>query len=81
MPPLDLVKSLMEEFIKDNKLVIIAEPKTIYFDLPVDVDNNLEVSNWFYHKIQWIFSWTYNKKNSWLLSCPNMSVEMILMNT
>ena len=42
MTPLDLVKSLMEEFIKDNKLVIIAEPKTIYFDLPVDVDNNLK---------------------------------------
>ena len=28
--------------IKDNKLVMITEPKTICFDMPRDVDSNLK---------------------------------------
>ena len=32
----------MRVHIEDNKLVIIAEPKTFHFDLPKDVDKNLE---------------------------------------
>ena len=32
----------MRVIIKDNKLVIITEPKTIYFDLTEDVVNNLK---------------------------------------
>ena len=32
----------MEVIIKDNMLVIIAEPETICFDLPKKVDNNLK---------------------------------------
>ena len=27
-------------FIKDNKLLKMTEPKTVYFDLPKDVDSN-----------------------------------------
>ena len=38
----------MEVIINDNKLVIITEPKTIHFDLPKDVGNNLK------HKIYFI---------------------------
>ena len=32
----------MRVIIKDNKLVIITEPKTIYFDLTEHVVNNLK---------------------------------------
>ena len=39
--------------IKDNKLVITTEPKTIHFDLSKDVDNNLK------HEINFIIK---NKK-------------------
>ena len=30
-------------YIVNNKLVITTEPKTFCFDLPIDVDNNLEL--------------------------------------
>ena len=47
--------------IRENKLVIIAEPKTIHFDLPKIIDNNMmHESDWFYQKQQ-IFGWAYNK--------------------
>ena len=32
----------MAAIIKDNNFVIITEPKTIHFDLPKDVGNNLK---------------------------------------
>ena len=32
----------MAVIITDNKIVIITKPKTIYFDLPEKVDNNLK---------------------------------------
>ena len=32
----------MTAFIKDNEHIIIAEPKTIHFDLPKDFNNNLK---------------------------------------
>ena len=32
----------MGMIIKDNKLVVIAEPKTINFDLPKNFSNNLK---------------------------------------
>ena len=38
----------MGGIIKKNKLVIIAEPKTIHFDFPNKFDNNLK------HKIDFI---------------------------
>ena len=40
----------MSVIIKDTKLVIPTEPKTINFDLPKDVDNILE------HKIDFIIN-------------------------
>ena len=33
---------IMGVTIKDNKLVIITEPKAIHFDLPIDANNNLK---------------------------------------
>ena len=33
----------MGVYIVNNKLVITTEPKTFCFDLPIDVDNNLEL--------------------------------------
>ena len=40
----------------ENELVITAEPKSTYFDLPKDVGNNLK------YETQWIFSRPYNRK-------------------
>ena len=34
---------IMGVYIVNNKLVITTEPKTFCFDLPIDVDNNLEL--------------------------------------
>ena len=31
----------MGAYVKDDKLAIITEPKTVHFDLSKDVDNNL----------------------------------------
>ena len=45
--------------IEGNKLVIIIEPKTFYFDLPKNIDN-LKHEIDFVIK-QWIFSWVYKK--------------------
>ena len=33
----------MGVYIVNNKLVITTEPKTFCFDLPIDVENNLEL--------------------------------------
>ena len=50
--------------IRENKLVIIAEPKTIHFDIPKIIDNNMmHESDWFYQKQQ-IFGWAYNKNRN-----------------
>ena len=58
----------MEVIIKDNKLVIVAEPKTIHFDLPNYVGNNLK------HEIHFVIKYnefsaehTIKKKLSSLL--------------
>ena len=62
------------------RLVIIAEPKTIHFDLPKDVGDNLK------HEIDFIIKHnkllterTYNKKISRLLF--KISMEAIYINT
>ena len=56
----------------DNKLVIITEPKTIRFDVPKDVGNNLK------HEIDSII------KHSKFLAehtMPNISMYATFMNT
>ena len=64
--------------IEGNKLVIIIEPKTFYFDLPKNIDN-LKHEIDFVIK-QWIFSWVY-KKNSRLSNyCPNIGMIAIFTN-
>ena len=50
---------IMGVHIEGNKLVIIIEPKTFYFDLPKNIDN-LKHEIDFVIK-QWIFSWVYKK--------------------
>ena len=61
----------------DNKLVIKTEPKTIYFDLSKNADNNL--------KYQIDFAMKYNglsAEHTRLFNyCPNISMETIFMNT
>ena len=42
----------MRVIIKDNKLVIITKPKTIYFDFPKKADRNLRHEINFNHKTQ-----------------------------
>ena len=39
-------------YIKDNKIVIITEPKTFYSDLPKNVNNNLK------HEIHFIVKYS-----------------------
>ena len=51
--------------IKDNKLVITTEPKTIHFDLSKDVDNNLK------HEINFII------KNNKFAAEYTIKTEMI----
>ena len=51
--------------IKDNKLVITTEPKTIHFDLSEDVDNNLK------HEINFII------KNNKFAAEYTIKTEMI----
>ena len=58
--------------IKDNKLVIIEEPKSFYFDVSYKTDNNLEDEIYFLMKHNEFFSWTCN--------CPNMIKETIFLN-
>ena len=43
--------------IKDSKPVIIAEPKTIYFDLPKKVDNTLKHEINFFIKHNAFLAW------------------------
>ena len=47
---------IMGVHIESNKLVIITEPKTIYFDLSKVVDNNLKYKTEFTLKTQRTFS-------------------------
>ena len=51
----------MEMYIDDKKLVITTEPKTICFDLPVEVNNSLKNEIKLTMKIM-KFSQTNNKK-------------------
>ena len=59
----------MGVYIKDNKLVIITEPKTIYYELSKDVDNNLK------HEIE------HGIKTKLINYCRNIRMETIFMNT
>ena len=41
----------MGAIINDNKFVISTEPKTIYFDFPKDIDNDLKHEIYFIVKL------------------------------
>ena len=58
----------MGVIIKDNKLVIIKEPKTIYFDWSRKIDNNLECEiNFIIKHIEHLAEHTVKNKISRLL--------------
>ena len=84
---LEIYKNTLQQFsevaviiwmmIKYNKLVIIIEPKSIYFDSSYKIDNNLEDEIYFFMKHNEFFSWACNKKTRY---GPNMSKETIFLN-
>ena len=70
----------MGVIMKDNKLVLITEPKTIHFDLHEDVGNNLK------HEIDFIieqdeFLAELTIKTRLVDYCPNINIETIFINT
>ena len=70
----------MGVIMKFNKLIIMTELKTIHFDLPKDVDNNLK------RKIDFItkhneFLTVHKMKTKLVNYCPNINMEAIFMNT
>ena len=59
----------MRVHIGDNKLVIISELKTMYFDLPKDVGKNVK------HKTDFIIN--HNEKARLVNECSNISIGSI----
>ena len=66
--------------IKDNKLLITTDPKTIYFDLPENIDNYIKHEINFISKHSW-FLVVHTRKMKLVYYCPKISMEMIFMNT
>ena len=66
--------------IKDNKLVIITEPKTINFDFPNDCSNNVKQEIDFIIKRKGFLS-VNTIKTRLVDYCPNIGMETIFMNT
>ena len=69
----------MRVYIDENKLVIIAVPKTIHFDLPRDVAKYLK------HEIHYIIKHNeFLAKHKWKTRlvnyCPHTKMETIFMN-
>ena len=68
----------MRVHVRDNKVIITAEPKTFYFDLTNNVDNNLK------HEIDSLKIMNFQLSIQWKArlekDCPNTSMETIFMS-
>ena len=63
-----------------TKLVIIAEPKTVHFNLSKKVGNNLKQEIYFIIKHNEILA-EHTIKTRLVDYCPNISMKMIFINT
>ena len=71
---------IMGESIKDNKLVIITEPETVYFDFLENNNNNLKPETDFIVE-QKEFLTVLTAKARLFSYCPNIILETISMKT
>ena len=71
---------IMGESIKDNKLVIITEPETVYFDFLENNNNNLKPETDFIVE-QKKFLAVLTTKARLFSYCPNIILETISMKT
>ena len=71
---------IMGESIKDNKLVIITEPETVYFDFLENNNNNLKPETDFIVE-QKEFLAVLTAKPRLFSYCPNIILETISMKT